>query len=155
MRMWWPWSCSRIRSCRIEVVALRQGRALLEIKSNDATTVSQLTYGATICSGLGFGMAPVSTGVSLEGLVGVPMNWPSLWGTVPAGAMGASAEEEVARPITVPPPLSFCNQSPAFQEHRSITNDEVHYQHLQTLLKHNLANHLTHVGLAASPIRPP
>ena len=57
-----------------EVVALRQGQAVFERKSNDAVGVGQLTYGATLCSGIGFGAAPISTGVSLEGLVGVLMN---------------------------------------------------------------------------------
>ena len=57
-----------------EVIALRHGQAALEKKEEEMVCVGQLTYGASLCSGLGFGSTPISTGVSLEGLIGVPMN---------------------------------------------------------------------------------
>ena len=53
-----------------EVFALRQGQEANEKKKEDTVCVG-LTYGASLCSGLGFGSTPISTGVSLEGLVGV------------------------------------------------------------------------------------
>ena len=56
-----------------EVFALRQGQEANEKKKEDTACVG-LTYGASLCSGLGFGSTPISTGVSLEGLIGVPMN---------------------------------------------------------------------------------
>ena len=56
-----------------EVFALRQGQEATEKKKEDTVRVG-LTYGASLCSRLGFGSTLISTGVSLEGLVGVPMN---------------------------------------------------------------------------------